>query len=446
MREMRDERGKRKGGFLQARTNNLDLIFAGLLTMTIFAVLGVISLADVRWRIGGSEVVVPLNRATLTLTPTPQPTTAGERSSVVFGAEGARLVAENATQYPNLTSVPFSRQTVVGPTPTPIRVVVSTQKRSWVYFHGPATYVRGDAFAPLPLSSFPHPTSDNGRGLHWFPTTFQTRAVIDRFIPELKAMKIRWIVVVQGMEDWNMLANDYLIDRLAERAEGIQVVLRIDRQVGAMDWQRLGWIVARYRERGVRYVQIFNEPNLIEEWGTRDAPTPQQFVAYWVQAAEVIAANGGLPGFAPMSPQRDNSDLVFFQAALEELKRLRRFDLVNQMWLSIHNYGDLTQDGFFRYRRYDAITKNVFGTSLPMIITEGGLADAEQTARVITAMYRFIQNEREPYLLAFAPWLIGNAVGGGHDPRWEGAVWFTGTPSQVRARNVVDLVKMTKDE
>ena len=113
-------------------------------------------------------------------------------------------------------------------TPTPIRVVVSTQKRSWVYYHGPATYVRADAFAPLPLSSFPRPANDNGRGLHWFPTTFQTRAVVDRFIPELKAMKIRWLVVLQGMDDWNMIANDYLIDRL--NAEGIMVVMRIDRQ------------------------------------------------------------------------------------------------------------------------------------------------------------------------------------------------------------------------
>jgi hypothetical protein len=126
---------------------------------------------------------------------------------------------------------------------------------------------------------------------------------VDRFIPELKAMRIRWIVILQGMEDWNMLANDYLIDRLAERAEGIMVIMRIDRQVGAMNWQRLGWVVARYRERGVRYFHIFNEPNVIEEWGTRESPTPEQFVAYWIQAAEVIAANGGSPGFAPMSPR-----------------------------------------------------------------------------------------------------------------------------------------------
>ena len=329
-------------------------------------------------------------------------------------------------------------------TPTPIRVVVSTQKRSWVYYHGPATYVRADAFAPLPLASFPRPTNDNGRGLHWFPTTYQTRTVVDRFVPELGAMKIRWLVILQGMEDWNMIANDYLIDQLLQA--GIMPIVRIDRQVGKMDWGRLGWIVARYRERGVRYFQLFNEPNAIEEWGTSESPTPEQFVAYWIQGAEVIAANGGFPGFAPMSPQPDDSDLVFFQAALEELKRRGRFDLANLMWVAVHNYGDFdpshpSDDGFFRYRSYDAIVRRVFGGRLPMIITEGGLGNADQMTDAIAPMYQFVANQREPYLLAFAPWLIGNAVGGGHDQRWESAAWFTGTLSQVRPGGVVDQAK-----
>ncbi len=369
-----------------------------------------------------------------------------------------------ASESPTTTAAIPSPTTPVTPTrnlthagafaPTPVRVVVSTQKRSYVFYSGPATYVRADAFAPLPLASFPRPTSDNGRGLDWFPTDYQTQAVVDRFVPELAAMKIRWVVILQGMDDWNMIANDYLIDRL--NAEGIQVVMRIDRQIGPMDWQRLGWIVARYRERGVRYIQIFNEPNVDDEWCT-DAPhTPAAYVAWWVQAAQVVAANGGLPGFAPMSPQSDDSDLAFFQAALEELKRLGRFDLVNTMWISIHNYGSFdsqnqTADGFFRYRRYDVITKKVFSgglsaePSLPIIVTEGGLGDANAMANVIVPMYQFVSTRREPYFLAFAPWLIGNAVGGGNDPRWEAAAWFTGTLTQVVARPIVGSVESSPE-
>lgn len=420
-----------------------QLWFALGVTMLILIMVSALGVQGFPDRVSNTTgTIVPL--VSTRLSPTANPPTP---STIAQSAKGQSASGSSKHEIgtpvivPTVTATPVTTGTRANvKTPTPVRVVVSTQKRSWVYFHGPATYVRGDTFAPLPLSSFPRPASDNGRGLHWFPTTFQTRAAVDRFIPELTALRIRWLVVLQGMHDWDMLANDYLIGRL--NAEGIMVVMRIDRQVSAMDWQRLGWIVARYRERGVRYFQIFNEPNLIEEWGTRDAPTPERFIAYWIQAAEVIAANGGLPGFAPMSPQRDDADLVFFQAALKELKRLKRFDLVNQMWVSVHNYGDLTGDGFFRYRRYDAITRHVFGGSLPIIITEGGLADAEQTAHVIVPMYRFIQNEREPYLLAFAPWLIGNAVGGGHDPRWEGAAWFTGTLSQVRARNIVEQAKI----
>ena len=391
---------------------------------------------------------VPMPTPSATLTPTTERTKSSPVATPILNPMGV------------ITPTPILIRASAN-TPTPIRVVVSTQKRAWVYYHGPAIPVRADAFVPLALSGFPRPVNDNGRGLHWFPTTRQTKAVVDRFIHELKAMKIRWLVVLQGMNDWDFVANDYLIGRLAERAEGIVVVMRIDRQVGKMDWQRLGWIVARSRERGVRYFQIYNEPNVLEEWGTHESPTPEQFVAYWVQAAEVVAANGGFPGFAPMSPQRDDSDLVFFQAALEELKRLKRFDLVNMMWLSVHNYGDFdgknfSNDGFFRYRSYDALVRKVFGgspstrfasgQSLPMIITEGGLTDAEQMMNMIAPMYQFVASEREPYLLAFAPWLIGNAVGGGHDPRWEEAAWFTGTLSQVRSRSVVEQVKVTKDQ
>ncbi len=374
-------------------------------------------------------------------------TTASSQGAVVTSTVTITKPATVTGRIP-LTTTPTPPSPALGRpngnTPTPIRVVVSTQKRSWVYYHGPATYVRADAFAPLPLSSFPRPASDNGRGLHWFPTTYQTHAVVNRFVPELAAMKIRWLVVLQGMNDWDLIANDYLIDRL--NAEGIMVVMRIDRQVGKMDWQRLGWIVARYRERGVRYFQIFNEPNAEEEWSTQGSPTPEQFISYWIEAAEVVAANGGFPGFAPMSPQKDDSDIVFLQAALEELKRLGRFDLVNMMWVSVHNYGDFdsrnpTDDGFFRYRSYDSIAKKVFGGSLPIIVTEGGVGDAEAMGSVIAPMYRFVASEREPYFLAFAPWLIGNAVGGGHDSRWEPAAWFTGTSNQIRPRSVVEQAK-----
>ncbi len=415
--------------------NRIEFILAIVVSILILVGLSLIGLMSVP---NVSDDIEPLFPAREQVQPDVQASGMG-----ATGTPAPRVISATAT----LGQATLITRTATRPntgTPTPIRVTVGTQKRSWVFYHGPAMYVRADAFAPLSLSSLPRPANDNGRGLHWFPTTRQTRAVVDRFVPELVAMKIRWLVVLQGMNDWDLITNDYLIDRL--NADGIQVVMRIDRPIGKMDSARLGWIVARYRERGVRYFQILNEPNADDEWSADTAHTPEQFVSYWSAAAEVVAANGGLPGLAPMSPQPDDSDLLFFKAALEELKTKGRFDLVNQMWVSVHNYGDFdprnaTDDGFFRYRGYDGVVKKVFGGSIPLLVTEGGMGDADQMANVIAPMYRFVANGREPYLLAFAPWLIGNAVGGGHDPRWESAAWYTGTLNQVYAKNVVTQAK-----
>jgi hypothetical protein len=442
--------------------NRTELILAIVVSIAILITMTLVGLSEVPTQSDatlapypfGSAGVTPIFLTAVDSSPEEGATEIGHAGSVVRLDEKTQLT-ESRGAATNIAPIPSSSVatatavvTLTDPsakTPTPVRVVVSTQQRSWVYFHGPATYVRADSFAPLPLSGLPRPPKDNGRGLDWFPTTFQADAVVDRFVPELVAMNVRWVVILQGMNDWDLVANDYLIDRL--NAVGIQVVMRIDRQVGEMDWQRLGWIVARYRERGVRYFQLFNEPNVIQEWSAPGALTPEQFVGYWTTGAEVIAANGGLPGFAPMSPQTGDSDLAFFQAALEELKRQGRYDLVNQMWIAVHNYGDFdpshsSDDGFFRYRACDAMVNKVFGASLPIIITEGGTGNAEQMADVIAPMYQFVANEREPYLLAFAPWLIGNAVGGGHDPRWENAAWFTGSLSQVLPGNVVEQAKI----
>ncbi len=415
--------------------NKIEFILATVVSMLILVGLLLIGLKSVPNASGDIEPLFPVREQVQTGT---QPAGMG-----ATGTPASRVISATAT----LSQTTLITRTAIRPsigTPTPIRVTVGTQRRAWVFYHGPATYVRADAFAPLPLSSFPRPTHDNGRGLHWFPTTHQSRAVVNRFVPELVAMKIRWLVVLQGMNDWDLIANDYLIDRL--NAEGIIVVMRIDRPIGKMDSARLGWIVARYRERGVRYFQIFNEPNADDEWSADTAHTPGQFVSYWTAAAEVVAANGGLPGFAPMSPQPDDSDLLFFKAALEEMKTKGRFDLVNQMWVSVHNYGDFdprnsTDDGFFHYRSYDGVVKKVFGESIPLLVTEGGTGDADQMVNVIAPMYRFVANGREPYLLAFAPWLIGNAVGGGHDPRWEPAAWFKGTHAEVKPSAIFDRVK-----
>ena len=308
------------------------------------------------------------------------------------------------------------------------------------------------------LSAFPRPPGDNGRGIHWIPTTSQPLEVIDRFLPEVQAMGIRWVVFLNGLDDWAWKANDYLVERLV--AAGIEPVMRLATPVAPLDPDRVNQIVRHYRPLGVRYYQIYNEPNLHREWGEEGGHTPERFADLWAEGATAVLAGGGLPGLAAMSPGGDMSDYDYLARSLAHLLALGRYDLLNRTWLSVHNYtggmpADFIDDpaGFRRYRRYAEICRVVLGTELPMIGTEGGPAPAdgvwtspaseEQEAKWIVQAYRFMGSRRERYFLAYSPWLLANFAGGGHDPRWESAAWFQvdGT------RPVVAVVKrMTKDE
>lgn len=304
------------------------------------------------------------------------------------------------------------------PTPSTRVAVVRVEFRQWVQWG--ETRVRSDV-VDIRFSLFPRPQSDNGRGIHWFPTLSQKREVIDRFVPELQSMNVHWVVVLQGLDEWNLDANDYLIEQL--NAAGIVPVMRIDAQVGAMNLERLRLVVQHYRARGVRYFQIYNEPNFRAEWADKSQVNAAQFIEQWLPAAQVVAENGGLPGLAPLAPTGDLDDVLFLENALTTLVRARRYDIINVMWLAIHNYGGLDDKGFFRYRRYDAMARHVLSQHLPMLATEGGMGDAQNSTDTVIAAFEHMQS-REPWLLAYCPWLIGNAVGGGHDDTWEAQAWF----------------------
>jgi len=305
----------------------------------------------------------------------------------------------------------------------------------------------------IDLGAFPRPQADNGRGVHWIPTTVQSKEVVNRFVPEVQAMGMRWVVILNGLNDWDQFGNDYLVQRLV--AAGIEPVMRLESRVAPLDARRVEGVVKHYLPLGVHYYQIYNEPNLATEWGEGGDRSPERYAALWADAATVVLYAGGLPGLAALSPGGDASDYEYLAWTLGYLVRAQRFDLLNRSWLAVHNYtggapADFTGDptGFGRYRRYAEICRGILGASLPMIGTEGGPVPAdgawqaavgdEQIGAWMAAAYAFMQAKREPYFFAYSPWLLANAAGGGTDSRWESAAWFRADGSP---RSVVQAVK-----
>ncbi len=367
-----------------------------------------------------------------------------------FAASLARLV--NAPQAPTrwqslryLVGAPrvdlpaFLLARPAGPSPDPLKVAVLSQPSAMAALPAarsqPAVAAESVSLAarfqpvtaappsreaaPLDLSEFPQPIDNNGRGIHWVPTTRQTPEVVDRFVAEAQRMGIRWVTFLnQGTA---IGENDYLVKRLREA--GIMPVLRVYTDAGSPIEGDLAAMVRHYRALGVPYFQLFNEPNLRVENGGRD-PDVADYLDRWLPAARVVIANGGLPGLGALSPQGDVDDLTFLRETLRQLRQRGADDVLGRTWLSVHNYGA----DYLRVREYDRIVRAELGRSLPQIGTEAGIypgpqLDQQEQTRIVADAYEYMKR-REPYYLAYTYWIIANGLGGGHDPAWEHQALF----------------------
>jgi len=290
-------------------------------------------------------------------------------------------------------------------------------------------------YGPMALDAFPHPPADNGRGMHWIPTVRSSAEVVDRFVRELAAMNIKWAVFLN--DGASVGDNDYLVQQLV--THGIEPVMRvytsglepISGDPSLPSGQALGAMVRHYTGLGVRYFQLYNEPNVAAENGG-NAPDVNRYLDLWLPAAKVVAANGGLPGFGALSPGGEMDDRAFLRDALVAIQARGETATLDRAWLASHNYAGerplSDPDGFLRFRQYDAIIQSVLGRSMPIIGTEGGsytvgpVDQARQIEQVLGA-YRYMA-QREPYNFAYTYWVVANGVGGGHDPAWEWQTLF----------------------
>ncbi|MBM4423069.1 MAG: hypothetical protein FJ030_06700 [Chloroflexi bacterium] len=287
----------------------------------------------------------------------------------------------------------------------------------------------------MPLSAFPRPAGDNGRGIHWIPTKSSTPEVVDQFAQELADMKVKWTVILNDGADIGR--NDYLVQKLA--ANGIEPIMRV--YTSGLDpiGGDLGAMVRHYRAMGVSYFQLYNEPNHeIENNG--HAPDVNRYLDAWIPAAKVVAENGGLPGFgalspggpAPDSPLRAD-DRQFLREALRGIKARGETPVLDNAWLAAHNYmGDkplADADGLLRVDQYDSIIREELGRQMPIIGTEGGsfvgetMSEAAQTSLVASAM-KYMQDSRAPHNFAYTYWVLANSLGGSSDSAWEWQALF----------------------
>ena len=163
---------------------------------------------------------------------------------------------------------------------------------------------------PMALGDYPHPNGDNGRGMHWVPTTGQSNAVVDRFVAEAQRMGVKWVTFLN--EGANIGQNDYLVSKLV--GAGIEPIMRLYSAKLAPIQGDVEGMVRHYVGLGVRYFQPYNEPNLSIE-----QPDGVPSVDRYLSEAQRMLTGGGrvIASFFLLNPEaracidRGDSSLTF---------------------------------------------------------------------------------------------------------------------------------------
>jgi hypothetical protein len=254
------------------------------------------------------------------------------------------------------------------------------------------------------LLDYPRPKGDTGIGFHWFPDYYHyEKRYFDIFVPELKAMGASWLLLlsegVNTVPDWflrGLIEND------------IEPIIRVyTRFVTFIDQAGLRLACKRYSSLGVRYVHVFNEPNLKMEWAKWNPERlPARFMDYLIPCLETMySVEGIIPVFTPLAPGGDYWDTSFLKEALAIINQKGKKYLYDKMAIGIHNYafnkplnfgkggssrwtcakpyqrppGCEDHTGFYLFEWYDEIVRQRTGRRLPLLGCENGvrLGDAD---------------------------------------------------------------------
>jgi len=165
------------------------------------------------------------------------------------------------------------------------------------------------------IKDWPRPAGDTGIGV----TASVTQKSIDRWLPEMKEMGIKWVVLGNDSQE--------LIGRAAARyrQEGLMPIARPHRKINRKQaWYQLALTC------NSPYIILYNEPEDPREWAgeKRREDYWHYFLDKWFHGADAVIAAGCNPGLQVTSP----GDLEAFLWAVDDPA------IWDKMWLALHCY------------------------------------------------------------------------------------------------------------
>ena len=182
----------------------------------------------------------------------------------------------------------------------------------------------------------PATTQKTRYGFYYYPDTIHYRENdIHRWIPELHALGASWLTLLAPVD---RAVPESFIRPIIDA--GIQPIIHLPLSMtGSWITDELGIFFDAYSHWGVKYITLFDRPNLLRNWSPStwaQKNLVERFLDIFLPIADQVLKAGLVPVFPPLEPGGDYWDIAFLFSALQGLQRRGRQDLLDQLVLSAY--------------------------------------------------------------------------------------------------------------
>ncbi len=234
-------------------------------------------------------------------------------------------------------------------------------------------------------------------GFHYFPDDLHyTRQDLAAWLPVLRELGAGWLTLRATPR--RAVPEPFLRGLLEA---DIEPLIHIPAPLGSLNAGSVAPLLAAYARWGVRYVILYDRPNLRQAWppgGWARQGLVERFVDLLLPLLTVQQEAGLAPVFPPLEPGGDYWDLAFLEGALLALQRRGNQRLLRELHLSLYawTYGRpldwgaggpqrwgqaqpyqldpdaQDQRGFRIYEWYQALASQADGVMKPLLVVAGG--------------------------------------------------------------------------
>lgn len=259
----------------------------------------------------------------------------------------------------------------------------------------------------VPVEPALHISSDKRMGIHYFPDhKHYGQGALQKWLPAIQSLGVNWITLPAPLD--RAIPDEFISGLISS---DIQPVLQFDipltEEYSVEDFAAL---FRAYASWGVRYAVLFDRPNLRSQWpgvAWTQRGLVDNFLDKFIPLAQAARQAGLTPVFPALEPGGDYWDTAFLRSALEGLQGRGESELLASLVLGTYAWtrdrsmtwgaggpenwpatmpyhtpeGSEDQMGFRIFDWYNAISRAVTGSVLPIILVAAGVQRENSQAR-----------------------------------------------------------------